>query len=221
MKATFMETVEYLGQKDPEKRYENLKSLISVPYKTQFNLVTKNIIIPAKKQERVITLSAHWDVYSQSKGYNDNASGMAVLLSLQNELPDNVEILFSDQEECGGRGVSYYLEEHNPILNINVDVVGFGSTVFYDLYGINEVRDSILLDEAVYHPNVPFNDSYIFNRNKVPSVLLITGNSEENVISEIWERQHRGKLDDDLSQLSESTMEMVTETIRKLIHEEV
>jgi len=216
MEHNLISMVEHLGQKDREDRFKNLQSLIGVEYciehKDLFNI--QNIVIPAKKQENIITLSAHWDNYPSSNGFNDNGSGMAVLLSLQDKLPDNVELLFSDHEECGGRGVSYYMEKHNPVFNINLDVVGYGSTLFFDTYGFYD-QPMNLTEGCEYHPNVPFNDSYIFNSRGVDSILFITGDSQKEVINEIWERQHGGKLDNDINQVNEKTMQMVSDQLLK------
>ena len=219
-----IKVIEYLGQVNREQRLKNLISLIGVPYEEQHSDEGLcNIIIPAKTKVNQITISSHWDNYPNSNGYNDNASGMSVLLNLQHDLPDNVELVFTDQEEAGGRGSQLYLIKNDPILNLNIDVVGYGDKLFYDTYygdgmfrTIYGDRPSVVLKESMaYHPNVPFNDSYIFQRSGVDSILFISGNSNKEVVNEIWSRQHGGKFDNDLTQLNPKCILQLIEILNK------
>ena len=170
-----------------------------------------------------MTVSAHWDNVEGSNGYNDNGSGVAVLLALQHNIPDNVELLFCDWEEYGGRGSRFYLENNTPAFNINLDVVGHGDKIFYDFYGkqalklVDDMSAPSLLSEGVeFYPSVPFNDSYIFQEYDVESVLFITGNSHKTVIKEIWERQHGGKYDNDITKVEEKPIQMVIDHLLKV-----
>jgi len=216
MKTNFIDMVKHIGQKDREDRFKNLTSLIGVEYRIDCDVQSnvRNVVIPAKTKENLITLSAHWDSFPNSNGYNDNASSLAVLLSIQDQLPENISILFSDREESGGWGVSAYLKDNHPSFNINLDVVGYGKKLFFDTYGHFD-QPMNLTEGCEYHPNVPFNDSYIFNSHGVDSILFITGNSQKQVINEIWERQHGGKLDNDITQVNEETMQMVSDRLLK------
>ena len=215
MNGTAIETIEYIGVSDKNTRFKRIISLIDEPYIVESNQQIRNIIIPARIQAEKIAVTAHWDVYPGSKGYNDNGSGIATLLCLQNELPDNFEIVFTDQEECGGRGSAFYLKTNHPRVNINVDVVGLGGNIFYEKYGAFNLTIPDL--EATEYPRVPYNDSNVFHRNGVPSILFVTGTNEENLINEIWECQHGMKNDNRLELLSEKALDKVYEYLQAMI----
>jgi hypothetical protein len=66
---------------------------------------TRNIIVDffPNQPGRRLLFSAHYDVFKGSPGANDNASGVAVLLGLCNELrrrPKPVRLVFFDREEA-------------------------------------------------------------------------------------------------------------------------
>ncbi len=59
----------------------------------------RNLIVPAKTEGKIVALTAHYDVFGESWGWNDNGSGLAVLLSLLNDVPPHVKFVFTDNEE--------------------------------------------------------------------------------------------------------------------------
>lgn len=214
---TLTDMVYRLGTGDKETRRQVLCSMIRRPYETQTRNSTRyscterpiNIVIPAKKREKIVVMTAHYDIYPKSKGYNDNGSGLAVLLSLQDKIPDNVEIVFTDFEEIGGRGASLYVDQNKSIIegNINVDVVGLGTKIYYDLYAGASPQMIGFNWGAHFFPNVPFNDSYIFRRENIPSVLFMSGSaSPKQIINEVWNAQHGGKNDDRMDLINETGM---------------
>jgi len=214
-----LDMVEYLGQKDNTQRFQNLCSLINVDYEIQERNGIKNIIVPSKTNDNKITISAHWDVFPGSNGYNDNASGMSVLLNVQNDLPDNVEMIFTDREERGGMGSNLYLKrnQNKPVLNINIDVVGFGSTLYYEYYGTPSPIN-LMLESAELYPEVPFNDSHVFNSHGVNSILFISGDYSETLISDIWKRQHCGKYDNDITQVDPTSIQKMIDQLLKIFN---
>lgn len=197
---TTIETIEFIGNTiDPYIRFHNILSLINVPYEIQSNYHSRNIIIPAKDQFKKIVLTAHHDAFYKSRGYNDNASGIAILLKFQNERPDNFEIVFTDNEEIGGLGSALYLSKNKPLCNINLDVVGIGESIFYEKYGNFKLTIPNYSEEYKY---IPFNDSHIFYTYGIPSILVLTGKSRKVLIRDIWDAQHGGINDNKIEILS-------------------
>jgi len=209
-----------ITDRDIGKRFSKILACIKGKYEIQhmedYLSNIYNIIIPAKDQENKISIIAHHDIYRGSLGYNDNSTGVVTLLKLQEaDLPDNVELVFTDGEEFGGRGCSLYLNESvKPKIAINVDVVGLGNKIFYEKYG-----DGIKVDgkRMEYFRNIPFSDSYILREYDVPNVLLLTGYSKEALISNIFEAQHNGPKDGMLDLIQEDIMDKVYDMVLDIV----
>ena len=211
---------------DKNKRIEKILSCIhknytlqtarpdDVRFPTSEGIV--NIIIPAKKQKNKIAIVAHHDVFPGSKGYNDNSTGVVTLLKLQDVVPENVELVFTDGEERGGQGCRYYLENYpNPTEAINVDVVGLGDRVFYEAYG--DVTAFDIPKSLELYANIPFSDSRVLADYGVPNILVLTGKSKETLIRNIFEAQHGGRNDHNLSLISEEMMNTVFDAVVQMI----
>jgi hypothetical protein len=212
-----IEMIEYIGSTpDRDGRYNRILSLLEKPYIIEANNQSRNIIIPAREQSARVALTAHTDAYPGSRGYNDNASGVVTLLRLQKELPDNFEIVLTDNEELAGRGSALYLSNGNkPKANINLDVVGLGSRIFYEKYGDFDLTMPKL--GATEHNGVPFNDSHIFRGHNVPSILFITGTREKDLIREIWSAQHGMENDNRLELISEDALDNTYAYLKAMI----
>ena len=176
----------------------------------------RNIIIPSKSGTSKMTFMAHWDLFPKSFGYNDNSSGVSSLLKIQNYVHDDMTIIFTDFEEIFGKGSQLYCDNlENPDEKIiNLDVVGFGENIFVDKNGWN--LDFKLPDNHLNYEGVPFNDSHITSNNGFQSILLITGNDPKTLIGDIFDLQHGGKYDNDLTKLNQSILDKV-ETFLKCI----
>jgi hypothetical protein len=211
-----------ITDKDKDKRFAKILSCIKGKYEIQrmadYLSDVRNIILPAPNQENKITLMAHHDVYPGSFGYNDNSSGVVTLLKLQEDiLPNNVEIVFTDGEEFGGRGSELYLNESvRPRIAINVDVVGLGNKIFYEKYGNGAVK--VDGSKMEYYRHIPFSDSYILKAHNVPNVLLLTGYGSEALIRNIFEAQHNGPRDSVLDLIQEDIMDRVYDMVLDIIH---
>lgn len=215
MSRTAIEMIDYIGTSDKEKRFKRILSLINQTYIVEADQQSRNIIIPARIQTEKIAITAHWDTYPRSKGYNDNASGVVTLLRLQNELSDKFEIVFTDNEEIGGRGSALYLDNgHRPSANINLDVVGLGGRIFFERYGDFKLEMPMGASE---HRNVPFNDSHVFHNMGVPSILFVTGTRAEGLIMEIRDAQHGGRNDNQLDLLSDKALEGIYAYVKGMI----
>lgn len=98
----------------------------------------QNIIVrPVEIAGPKLVIGAHYDAFPGSPGANDNASGMAVLLALAQELSRSgcdkaVEVVFFDAEESGRAGSIAYLAEcssEEAAGMVNLDVCGYGDTL--------------------------------------------------------------------------------------------
>ena len=98
----------------------------------------QNIIVrPVEIAGPKLVIGTHYDAFPGSPGANDNASGMAVLLALAQELSRSgcdkaVEVVFFDAEESGRAGSIAYLAEcssEEVAGMVNLDVCGYGDTL--------------------------------------------------------------------------------------------
>lgn len=98
----------------------------------------QNIIVrPVEIAGPKLVIGAHYDAFPGSPGANDNASGMAVLLALAQELSRSgcdkaVEVVFFDAEESGHAGSIAYLAEcssEEVAGMVNLEVCGYGDTL--------------------------------------------------------------------------------------------
>jgi hypothetical protein len=220
----YIDTIEKICDTDKNIRRKNICAMLGGNYTIQADSRSTNVIIPAKCQsEKVIALTAHYDVFPKSMGYNDNGSAIATIMAIKEKIPDNVEIIFTDNEEIGGKGADLYLQKEGSrvLFNLNVDVVGLGSKIYYDKFdpAFDYTRRDpiILLDQtydAVSYDGVPFNDSWIFKMYNIPTVLVVAGSAPySGIISEIWKHQHRNEMDDIIGLLSEEGMDRVANFI--------
>ena len=202
---------------DRRKRLEKITSFITRRYELQEREGLTNIIIPAKDQGNKTTIMAHWDLYPGSLGYNDNSSGIIILLKLQEHIPDNVELVFTDGEERGGLGCSLYLKNFlpHPKRAINIDVVGLPGRIFYEQYV--KMTDFKIPPTFEYYPNIPFSDSYILEDYGVPNILLVTGKKKDSLIREIFEAEHNGINDNKIEMISEVMMDEVFDSVLGMI----
>lgn len=161
MKEHLLETAAQLAQPEAVARREavlHLLSRIGVSYEVQTGsakpdpggfalfaqpaskaeMEVQNIIVrPVDTTGPKLVIGAHYDAFPGSSGANDNASGMAILLALAQELSRTgcdkaVELVFFDAEETGRAGSIAYLAgcaENEVAGMINLDVCGYGDTL--------------------------------------------------------------------------------------------
>lgn len=158
------------------------------------------IVVPAKTPE-VIVLCAHFDVVPGSFGYNDNGMSLVAVLSMLKCVPDSVEIVFTNGEECGFLGSQYYLKHsRKQILGcINLDVCGFGNMVYCD------PMNSGIEPAGCKIGHMPLNDGCVFAEHGIPSITLSTGPAEvsfQEGIRRIGETIHNGPLDNSMEVLN-------------------
>ena len=168
-------------------------SVRNVPYECPEDMA---VVVPAAAADAVV-LCAHYDVVPGSLGYNDNGMSLAIILSLLERLPDFVEVVFTDGEERGFLGAGYYLRHNrkNLLGCVNLDVCGFGDTVYCD-----PMNSGIGLPGCKIG-RMPMNDGCIFSEQGVPTLTLSAGPGEvpfAEGIRQIGQTIHCGPLDDKL-----------------------
>lgn len=169
---------------------------------------TKNVIgyIPGKKKKKYIVLSAHFDHLGRMgtstifPGANDNASGVAMLLSLAKyfkNYPPHYSIVFCffTGEEAGLEGSKYFVSHPYFKLNktkfvLNIDIMGSaadGITVvngtqhekaFNQLVAINETHSYLPLIKK--RGPTANSDHYFFDQAGIPAFFLYSLGSVTN-----------------------------------------
>jgi hypothetical protein len=169
---------------------------------------TKNIIgyIPGKKKKKYIVLSAHYDHLGRMgadtyfPGANDNASGVAMLLSMAkyykvNKPKYSIVFCFFSGEEAGLIGSDYFVSHPYFPLNkvkfvLNVDIMGGaeeGVTVvnatkhekeYQQLVGLNESNQ--LIAQVKKRGPSANSDHYFFSEKGVPAFFIYSMGSVKN-----------------------------------------
>lgn len=194
MENEILDLIKYISTTDKDAKFRNICSLIKKDYYFLSDLESRNIVVPAKNKNDKVVLTAHYDVYPNSMGYNDNSTSIVALLLMHDLLPDFCEIVFTDNEERFGKGADLYLKYNYDKIrfNINIDVIGIGKKIFYELYDSTFYSSNIksILTEPEEHKGIPFSDSYIFYKYQILSLLFVAGNSNYTVVSDIFKCIH-------------------------------
>jgi hypothetical protein len=224
--------IQYLGNSTTDERFNKIIDLLkynNVHYVIQESsekafFPVRNIVIPARIQEDKIVLCAHYDVVIGSSGILDNTTAIVMILTALPELlqHDNVEILFSDKEECGGRGASEYCYSSNeiPLMVINLDIIGHGDILYYCKYNVHpEILEK--LNEDCVEQNYPFCDFNIFRMNNFPCISIISapgGRPFQQALQEDYSCFHKGIHDGDMSKISLETLERAKKVVIDLVN---
>lgn len=216
-KCNFIDTVSYIGEDGiAENRKRRIISLLKRDFVIRKGRGIENIIIPSKKKPR-LTLMAHYDAFPGSRGYNDNGSGVAVLLSLQDLASDYIEIVFTDGEERLGVGADHYFRSRKTESVINIDVAGSGKIVQFQRYSGYSGEIPLQGHDYMERFNVPFSDCMIATEYNIPSLLVFAGSKEEDYLDRIWSMQHGNINDNILELLSENIMARVSDFVRDTV----
>ena len=151
------------------------------PYRNGMNLF-HNIYC---RGNSTLLFTAHHDITGNSEGANDNSASVINLLALKMLRPE-ANIAFTDGEEIGGIGAEQLSQNINSIFPdttsiLNLELTGLGGKRFFlgkSRNGIQYISEFIKEmdifqgDYPVPEINTPFNDSVIFNRNQIDSVVI-------------------------------------------------
>ena len=181
---------------------------IKVTNKYLPNYTSKNVIglIPGKKKKKYVVFSAHYDHLGRMgpdalfPGANDNASGVAMLLSLakyymQNRPKYSVVLCFFSGEEAGLVGSNYFVNHpYFPLKKVkfvlNVDIMGGaeeGITLVNATSHMKEyekmvaINDKLkLLDKVKKRGQTQNSDHYYFSESGVPAFFIYANGNVKN-----------------------------------------
>ncbi len=112
----------------------------------------ENVVVTFPGKGKRIVLGAHYDKVAESPGAVDNGSGCSILIEIIADIKENpvnhpVDIVFFDAEEHGFGGSRCYVSEvdsQNVLGYINLDVCGYGDTVFWGPVGQDDADDRVV-----------------------------------------------------------------------------
>jgi len=140
----FLDLVKKLENRSNEERkniiikiLNNKKIRYKLEYYNYFGTKGTNIIVDTGKGKKYSIASAHYDVVPGSPGANDDASAIAVLFKLIDnlrkiKLKNKIKIIFFDDEEIGRLGSLSYIQKHSLSELIGVyhmELVGMGDSI--------------------------------------------------------------------------------------------
>jgi hypothetical protein len=155
-----------------------------------------NLVVTIGSGSGDIVIGAHYDAAwlpggVLSRGAIDNAASVAILARLaevlgHENLEHRVRIVFFDMEEIGLAGSGHYLADHADdtiVAGINLDVNGYGDTVFYGPASSpgNALLFALMRDhcagqglDCVEAPAYPMSDYISFQRQGIPNISFST-----------------------------------------------
>lgn len=222
MIRSWKKLLKYISDNKTDERRNKIISLLSDDsiYHEIWNddRNTFDIIIPAKVSDNIIVLVAHYDVVPNSFGYNDNSSSLVCLLKLINKVPDNVEIVFTDKEELGGRGVDLYMKLNKKKINavINLDVVGLNGVIHVD-NNIYKLKDCLY---DCKKGKMPFNDGNVFREYKIPTITLSMAPdclTFGSAMRELMLTIHNNRLDNKINLIYVSSMKKIARKVMEIV----
>jgi Zn-dependent M28 family amino/carboxypeptidase len=183
-----------------------------------------NVVGRVGKQDRRITLIAHFDTVSDSPGAIDNGSGLAALLTLAEFLARQplhiaLEFIALNGHENGGVGIAEYMRSHSGDLDgvvaaINMDGVGqvLGPNTiatFSECASLSQEAAAAIAEFPGVVPVDPWfqSDHSPFSRRGIPTVA-ISSTGVANVM-------HRPS--DTLDWVSVAKVEEVVQVVRALV----
>ena len=196
---------------DIERKQSIIQSLneLNINYK---DLDNNAIIVEAKNKNNIVVLSAHYDVFPKSYGFNDNGVALLTILQIIKKLPDDVEVVFTNMEEWGGRGASYYLKncQKNIVGCVNLDVCGIGDCIYCDNY------NNAIFPKDCKFGSMPFCDGTVFSEYNIPVLTFSTSYKDMNFdrgIMEIYKTIHNNEKDNDIDIINFDLVRVVSDKV--------
>jgi Zn-dependent M28 family amino/carboxypeptidase len=172
------------------------------------NYTSKNVIgmIPGKKKKKYVVFSAHYDHLGRMgpdamfPGANDNASGVAMLLSMakyymQNEPKYSIVFCFFSGEEAGLLGSKHFVNHpYFPLKKVkyvlNIDIMGGAGDGITLVNATNHMKDYEkmvaindelkLLDQVKKRGQTQNSDHYFFSEKGVPAFFIYSNGNVKN-----------------------------------------
>lgn len=188
------ELVESILVKNEERLNRIVSSLdqLGVEYRIETENDATNLIVPIEGKNKAsggfITLGAHYDLYQDSIGINDNSCAVALLLdfikeTLTNKPNKDLEIVFFDKEETGMVGSSNYAAKYKDKIDYAIifDIIGYGDTLIYGNNRQNEKIQEVFKNLKLKQISPPLpSDNMTFSHKGVP-VALITATHRDDL----------------------------------------
>jgi hypothetical protein len=210
-----------------------------------------NIIIEVGDGERELVIGAHFDASPEGEGMVDNGGSVIVLLHTALALRDahlghRIRMVFFDLEEVGLVGSTHFvdtMDKDRVVAMVNLDVNGYGDTVFYGqtAHGHGHLYEALaracgyLAHACIDFPQYPFSDHLAFQRGGIPNLSLSVLPRAE--VHQLWlmmnAREHSGLQEgflagvlrtihtrgDVFARIEPSAMLLAYNTLMALIHE--
>jgi len=172
----FIDLVKKLENKSNEERKNTVINILNnkkIKHKIEnynyYGNIGSNIIVELGKGEKYSIASAHYDAVPGSPGANDDASAIAVLLKLIDnlkkiKLKNKIRVIFFGDEEIGRFGSLSYIKKHN-LRNLigvyHMELVGMGDSIgLWPITNFNknsyiiEIIEKILKMKKIYWERV-------------------------------------------------------------------
>jgi len=123
--------------------FQSIRKSVNFPVKKKSSIIPyfgtqgTNIIVDIGKGKKYSIVSAHYDAVPGSPGANDDASAIAVLFKLienlrKAKLKNKIRLIFFDEEEIGRLGSRSYIKKHglNNLIGVyHMELVGMGDSI--------------------------------------------------------------------------------------------
>ena len=185
--ANFRKSILLDSIKDIDTQNKFSVTIQDFPYKKE---EFSNIVVTATgKSQKKIVIGAHYDIWPNSGGVNDNGAAVFILLELiklaltLSELEYTVDFVFFDLEEKGQIGAKYYLnqEQQSDILcMINLDMCGIGDYVIFNetpsqIPLLSSILEKTCKEHSIQYKmfsNLPPGDEIPFQNANIPSISI-------------------------------------------------
>ena len=181
--------------------------------------------------KKVTVLGAHYDVYKDSLGYNDNTCAVIMLIKFiinnkDKEFKEPVEIVFFDKEESGMIGSYYYVKnnKHRIAYALIFDIIAFGDQLVFGTRSSNLVEK---LADIKHVARVLPSDNLNFINEGI-DVALITAVHNSDLIykhgayhfgiePKFYKSFHNRELDNDMDILNFDLLDKSLDVLSKLL----
>ncbi|MBE6386268.1 MAG: Zn-dependent exopeptidase M28 [Lentisphaerae bacterium] len=168
--------------------------------------------------ENVVIVTAHFDAVEGSFGFNDNGMALVAALNMCQQLPHDVEIIFTNDEEKGGGGAQYFLEHSSKHISgcVNLDVIGCFNQIYLDCMNCSAAAALTNCKQG----HMPFNDAWVFAEAGIPSVCFSSGPAEmtfQRGIRAVCSTLHNGPNDNNINLMNFKMIPEVISQVRNVI----
>jgi hypothetical protein len=193
-----------------EQRLSKLKDILDrlgVEYSLEEDYGATNLVVSLKGTDNAsggfIMLGAHYDLYQDSLGINDNSCSIALLLELirfsKTASPkENVKIVFFDKEETGMVGSHNYASRHRKEIDYSIilDIIGYGDTLVYcNNLKSNKIKEVLKSMDIKELSNILPSDNIPIANYGIPVALIVALHQDDlyEVAEEIYELKENPK----------------------------